>query len=162
MGSLFILRQFSPSDIDRVIYINRVCLPENYSTHFFMDLFKKFPETFIVAEEDGEAVGYIMCRIESGLPSLRSFELPRKGHIISVAVLPQYRGRGIGYSLVQRALERMAHYRAKECYLEVRVSNTAAVNLYKKLDFKTTRTVRGYYADGENAHIMSRELPLSE
>ena len=162
MRSPFTLRQFSPSDIDRVMDINRVCLPENYSTHFFMDLYKRFPETFIVAMEDGEAVGYIMCRIESGLPSLRSFERPKKGHIISVAVLPQYRGRGIGYSLAQSALKTMSHYKARECYLEVRVSNMTAVNLYRKLDFKITRTIRGYYADGESAYMMTRQLPLEE
>ena len=162
MRSQFTLRQFRPSDMDRVIYINRVCLPENYSSHFFMDLFKRFPETFIIAEEDGEAVGYIMCRIETGLPSLKPLELRKIGHIISIAVLPQYRGRGIGHSLIRRALEAMSRRKAKECYLEVRVSNTTAINLYKKLGFKITKTIRGYYADGENSYRMTRQLPLKE
>lgn len=127
-----------------------------------MDLFKRFPETFIIAEEDGDIVGYIMCRIESGLPSLRTFDIRKKGHIISVAVLPQYRNRGVGHALVRTALQAMTHYDAKECYLEVRVSNLSAVNLYKKLGFRITKTIRGYYADGENAHMMARPLPLEE
>ncbi|MFQ6095750.1 MAG: ribosomal protein S18-alanine N-acetyltransferase [Candidatus Bathyarchaeia archaeon] len=162
MRSQFALRLFRPSDIDRVIYINRVCLPENYSSHFFMDLFKRFPETFIIAEEDGQVVGYIMCRMETGLPSFRTFELPKIGHIISIAVLPQYRGRGIGYSLIRRALWAMSRYKAKECYLEVRVSNTPAINLYKKLGFKIAKTIRGYYADGESSYRMTRQLPLKD
>jgi len=159
LESSFTLRQFKPSDLDRVIHINEVCLPENYSSFFFMDLFQHFPETFIVAEEDGEVAAYIMCRIESGMPSFRSFDIPKKGHIISVAVLPQYRRKGVAYALVCKATQAMSLYKAKECYLEVRVSNIPAINLYRKLGFKTTRTIKAYYADGEDAHLMSKELP---
>ena len=46
------LRRFKPSDLDGVIRINRECLPENYSTLFFMNLHKRYPEAFIVAEVD--------------------------------------------------------------------------------------------------------------
>jgi ribosomal-protein-alanine N-acetyltransferase len=52
----------------------------------------------------------------------------------------------------------MRQYKAKDCYLEVRVSNFQAINMYKKLGFETARTVRGYYADGEDAAIMTRKL----
>ena len=162
MKSSFALRQFKPSDIDKVIYINQVSLPENYSSYFFMDLFQQFPETFIVAEEDGQIMGYVMCRIETGLPSFRTFDIPKRGHIISIAVLPQYRNRGVGYALARRALQAMGTYKAKECYLEVRVSNLPATNLYKKLGFKITKIVKGYYADGESAHIMTSPLPFKE
>lgn len=160
LESAFALRQFKPSDLDKVIHINQVCLPENYTSFFFMDLYQRSPETFIVAEEDGEIVGYIMCRIETGFPSFRTLEIPKTGHIISVAVLPDYRKRGIGQALIIRALQAMTHHKAKECYLEVRVSNVPAVNLYKKLGFKIARTAKGYYANGENAHIMTKSLPL--
>jgi len=49
-------------------------------------------------------------------------------------------------------------YSGKECYLEVRVSNTPGVGLYSKLGFKITRTIRGYYADGEDAYVMNKKL----
>lgn len=157
------MRQFKISDLDKVVSVNKVCLPENYSSYFFIDIFERFPETFIVAEENGELLGYIMCRIETGLPSLRKFEFPKIGHIISIAVLPQYRKRGVGFALIRKALEVMAgHCKAKECYLEVRTSNLPAINLYKKLDFKITRTEKSYYANGENAYIMTKPLPLEE
>jgi len=160
LSSPFTLRQFRPSDIDKVMYINQVSLPENYSSYFFMDLFEQFPETFIVAEGDGEIMGYIMCRVETGLPSFRSFDIPKRGHIISIGVLPQYRNRGVGRALVQKALQAMTKYKAKECYLEVRVSNLPAINLYEKLGFKVTKIAKSYYADGENAYMMTRPLPL--
>lgn len=154
----FALRLFRPEDLDRVMHVNRVCLPENYTPYFFMDLHQRFPETFVVAEENGEIVGYVMCRIESGPPDWGLLGISKKGHVISIAVLPKHQRKGIGQALMHRAIEGMRTYKVKECYLEVRVSNTPAVNLYKKLEFKITRTLRGYYADGEDAYVMNKKL----
>ncbi len=159
MQTTFTLRRFNPSDLERVMHINRVCLPENYSSFFFLDLYKRFPETFLVAEEDGEVEGYVMCRIESGLPSF-GIGVGKKGHVISIAVLPKHQHQGVGYALMQEAMQSMLIYKAKECFLEVRTSNTPAVKLYKKMSFEITRTLRGYYADGEDAYIMARKLPF--
>jgi len=156
----FTLRQFQPSDLQRVIYINRTCLPENYTSFFFLDLYRRFPLTFLVAEEDGEVVGYIMCRIETGLPNLGFFGLIKKGHVVSIAVMPEHRGKGIGYTLMKEAMKNMEKYNAKECFLEVRVSNQPAINLYKKLGFQVVKTIRHYYMDGEDAYLMARKLPI--
>ncbi len=158
MQQTFKLRKFTPKDLERVIYINRTCLPENYIDQFFIDLYERFPETFIVAEVDGEIAGYIMCRIEVGLSNFGLGGFIKKGHIVSIAVLPQYRRRGIGYALVSKAMEGMRFYDVKQCFLEVRVSNLPAINLYKKLGFKISKIIRGYYSDGENAYLMTREL----
>jgi ribosomal-protein-alanine N-acetyltransferase len=155
-------RPFKPSDLEDVIQINRDCLPENYTPLFFMNLYKRYPDTFIVAEIDKEIMGYIMCRIETGAPSFKTLGITRKGHVISIAVLPRHQQKGIGYSLMLEATQSMVSYNAKECYLEVRTSNQPAVGLYKKFGFEITRTLRNYYADGENAFIMSRKLPISE
>ncbi len=160
MQKKFTLRPFKLADLEKVININRMCLPENYTNYFFVDLYERFPETFIVAEENGEVIGYIMCRIEMGLSSFQRLGIAKKGHIISVAVLPEYRRQGVGQALVQEAMRAMLHSKVKECFLEVRVSNMPAVNLYKKMGFKILRTIGGYYADGEDAYVMSRKLPF--
>lgn len=156
----FTLRQFEPSDLEQVLHINRMCLPENYTSFFFLDLHKRFPETFLVAEDNGTVIGYIMCRIETGLPNFKIIGITKKGHVISIAVLPQHQRQGVGRALVQEAMEAMLHYNAKECFLEVRASNTSAVNLYKKMGFDIIRTMHGYYADGENAYLMAIKLPF--
>ncbi|MEM2118246.1 MAG: ribosomal protein S18-alanine N-acetyltransferase [Candidatus Bathyarchaeia archaeon] len=158
MQQTFKLRKFTMNDLRSVVHINMVCLPENYTDFFFIDLHQRFPETFIVAEENGEVVGYIMCRMELGLSNFGFKGLVKKGHIVSVAVLPQYRRKGIGEALVNKAIEGMRLYNAKQCFLEVRVTNTQAISLYKKLGFQVTRTIHGYYADGEDAYLMSLEL----
>jgi ribosomal-protein-alanine N-acetyltransferase len=154
------LRRFKPSDLDAVMQINRECLPENYSPPFFMNIYKRLPEAFIVAEENKHIVGYIMCRIETGIPTFKLLGITRKGHVISIAVLPSHHRQGIGCSLIREATQAMHEYNAKECYLEVRESNFAAVKLYKKLGFEVARSLRNYYADGEDAFVMSAALPL--
>jgi len=155
------LRPFKPSDLEGVIRINRACLPENYTTLFFMNLYKRFPETFIVAEVNREIVGYVMCRIETGIPSFKLLGITRRGHVISIAVLPNHQQKGIAHALMREATQAMVNYKAKECYLEVRESNLPAVGLYKKLGFEIARTARNYYANGEDAFVMARHLPLS-
>jgi len=144
MQQTFKLRKFVPDDLQSVMQINRVCLPENYSDFFFMDLHQRFPETFIVAEENSVIAGYTMCRIEVGLSNYGFGGLIRKGHVVSIAVLPQFRRKGIAQAVITRALEGMQYYKAKQCFLEVRVTNDAAISLYKKLGFEITRTINGY------------------
>ncbi|MEM2876290.1 MAG: ribosomal protein S18-alanine N-acetyltransferase [Candidatus Bathyarchaeia archaeon] len=156
----FRVRAFEKDDLERVMYINNTCLPENYSTYFFIDIYERFPKTFLVAEYKEEVVGYIMCRVEADFSSLKRLELTKKGHIVSIAVLPEYRNMGIGKALIMEAMNKMLEYGAKECYLEVRVSNTPAISLYSKLGFNIVKTVKGYYADGEDAYVMSRNLLL--
>ena len=154
----YTLRGFGPGDLDAVMNINRVCLPENYAPYFFLDTFNTLPEGFIVAQVQGQVVGYIMCRLEHGFSDLRKLRFARKGHIVSVAVTPEYRTMGMGYSLVQQALSALLVHHVDECYLEVRVSNYPAINLYKKLGFQVTRTIPRYYFDASDAYVMSKTL----
>lgn len=155
------IRKFTEIDLDRVVEINRICLPENYSSLFFLELYRSFPDTFVVGEYNGWIVGYTMCRIESGFSELKRFRFTRKGHIVSVAVMPEHRCKGIAFEMLTQALKNMTErYKCSETYLEVRVSNQAAINLYKKMGFKITRTISKYYFDGEDAVVMCRLLPF--
>ena len=154
----YVLRGFEPADLDAVMNINRVCLPENYAPYFFLDTFNTLPEAFIIAESERRVAGYIMCRLEHGFSDLRKLRFARKGHIVSVAVMPDYRNMGIGSSLVQHALSAMSARQVDECYLEVRVNNYPAINLYKKLGFEVSRTIPRYYFDASDAYVMSKSL----
>ena len=158
MQQTFTLRKFKPDDLQSVMQINRVCLPENYTDMFFVDLHQRFPETFIVAEENGSITGYIMCRIEVGLSNFGLGGLIRKGHVVSIAVMPKSRRKGIATALLKAAMKGMEYYKAKQIYLEVRVTNAGGIDLYRKLGLEVTRTITGYYSDGENAYVMSKKL----
>ncbi|MGF3522249.1 MAG: ribosomal protein S18-alanine N-acetyltransferase [Candidatus Bathyarchaeia archaeon] len=158
MQQTFTLRKFTPDDLQAVMRINRLCLPENYTDMFFMDLHQRFPETFIVAEEDGEIIGYIMCRIEVGLSNIGLGGLVRKGHVVSIAVMPKGRRKGVATALLKAAMDGMIRYKAKQIFLEVRVTNQAGIELYKKLGLEVSRTITGYYSDGEDAYVMTKKL----
>lgn len=152
-------REFVAKDLDSVTLINKKCLPENYPSGFFVDISERFPKAFLVAElvKSKEIVGYIMGRIERGLSNY-GFRLTKKGHIVSVAVLHEYRKLGVGLDLVSKSLKAMGDYGANEFVLEVRESNVPAIGLYKKLGFENSKTLKGYYSDGEDAYLMSKRL----
>ncbi|TMI46445.1 hypothetical protein E6H19_01700 [Candidatus Bathyarchaeota archaeon] len=73
----YLLRPFHPDDLSSVIEINRVCLPENYSPYFFLEVYKSCPEAFIIAEKERKVAGYIMCRLEFGFS--KTWVLTRPG-----------------------------------------------------------------------------------
>jgi len=139
------------------MWINRTCLPENYPAFFFIDLYQRFPKSFLVAERSGVVVGYIMCRVERGFSYTNRGRWVKKGHIVSIAVVPEARGRGIGTDLMIHAMRALKeNYGVDEYYLEVRVSNVIAIHLYEKLGFKRIKVLKGYYLDGEDAYLMAR------
>jgi len=157
-GGEYSVRPCTPEDIPSVINVNSVTLPEHYSDYFYYEILKDFPHTFLIAEMEGRVAGYIMCRMEYGLSMTKRFGLAKKGHIISVAVLEEYRNKGIGSKLIQQAMEEIKTESGKECYLEVRITNEGAIELYKRIGFKVTSTLHGYYKDGESAYTMAISL----
>jgi ribosomal-protein-alanine N-acetyltransferase len=78
---------------------------------------------------------------------------------VSIAVLKEYRRRGIGSKLLEETIRASREfYDAEAIYLEVRVSNKPAISLYEKFGFKKARIIRGYYMDGEDAYVMVKRL----
>ncbi len=138
--------------------INRTCLPENYSASFFLDIYEKYPEGFLVALNGDQVVGYIMCRLERGFSDVSRFRLAKKGHIVSIAVLPEHRRKGVATKLVEEATKGLIEKEAEECFLEVRISNRPAQDLYKGLGFQESRSIPFYYHNGEGAVVMSKAL----
>jgi len=123
-----------------------------------MEHFEKWRDVFLVAEVKGEVVAYIMTRVEWGV-GFFTLRIVKKGHIVSIAVLPEYRRRGIAKKLMSNVLETLKNrYKSNEVYLEVRVSNVPAINLYEKLGFEKVKVIKGYYLDGEDAYIMAKRL----
>ncbi|MDW8084222.1 MAG: ribosomal protein S18-alanine N-acetyltransferase [Candidatus Caldarchaeum sp.] len=161
-GGEIIFRTVKQTDILEVMNVNRICLPENYTYGFFEELAKQYPKAFWIAESNNKIVGYIMCRVERIFSKFDFLKIRRAGHIVSVAVLPQHRRKGVGEELVRRAVQALANeYGCEEAYLEVRVSNEPAVSLYRKVGFVVREIQRRYYADGEDAYVMVLKLPTS-
>ncbi|PVU69042.1 ribosomal-protein-alanine acetyltransferase [Acidilobus sp. SCGC AC-742_M05] len=181
------IRRATEADIDQVIEVNLRSLPENYWYGFYQYVLSEWGDLFLVAEIGGKIVGYMMNRVEEthdrvlmGLENelepahKRSGPLDvfkrvfsgsaRVGHVISIAVLQEYRRRGIGSALMSEALKIFEEkYDVDSVYLEVRVSNQPAINMYEKFGFVKARIIRGYYRDGEDAYVMVKRLkPIPE
>jgi ribosomal-protein-alanine N-acetyltransferase len=82
----------------------------------------------------------------------------KKGHVVSIAVVPEHRNKGLGKALMQEGISGMVSKKCDEVYLEVRVSNDSAVKMYEQLGFVIKTKIRGYYRDGEDAYLMAHEL----
>lgn len=102
---------------------------------------------YFVARALGVVVGYI------GLWCIYP-----EAHIISVAVDPDFQGRGIGKRLMETSLKWLKDAGFKHVFLEVRVDNTIAINLYKQFGFENVTVRKNYYQDGSDAFVMVCDL----
>lgn len=152
------IRRVQPSDLISVMEINLKTLPEHYSDYFYESLLLELPEAFIVAEIGSKHVGYIMCKTEYGFSNFKKLGFVKKGHLVSVAVLNENRGKGIGKALVEESVKGIKSRKCDEFYLEVRCSNIEAVRLYEKLGFVIKQQLHTYYRDQEDAYLMAIEL----
>jgi len=103
--------------------------------------------TFLSFKENG-VVGSVML-------SLRG----KRGKVVSVGVLPERRGQGIGRELMYRAEKWFADSGVKEVELEVNVSNHEAAKMYSDLGYRTVRVLKKYYHGKEDAYLMRKKLP---
>jgi ribosomal-protein-alanine N-acetyltransferase len=156
--SSVIIRKFELKDMDQVIDINTQTLPENYPERFFRTIHAELPSAFQVCQIDRDIVGYTMARIETGLSLYSIFHRAKKGHTVSIAVRPTYRRKNIATKLLKESIAAMIAHGATELFLEVRVSNTAAVNLYKNLGYEVLKEIRHYYRDHESAYLMAKKV----
>ena len=137
------IRPFSFSDLDSILQIESQSFPKSpYDWTTFLNLHTLYPETFLVyintnrGRKEEEVLGYII--------------FTQDGHIISIAVHPQDRRKGIGTQLLQRAMK-TPHL--KKVWAEVRRSNQGAQAFYAKLGFQITGSIPNYYGN-EDALIV--------
>jgi ribosomal-protein-alanine N-acetyltransferase len=81
----------------------------------------------------------------------------RDGHIISIAVHPQHRRRGIGRKLLEKAIDT---YHLKNLWAEVRKSNEGAQTFYFRMGFQIIGVVPNYYGN-EDALIVQWTSSMS-
>lgn len=141
------VRKFVPTDLKRVYEIESMSFDQTYGINMFQQLYD-MGVGFLVAEDDGYVVGYVMFWIK--------YEY--QGHIISIAVDKNYRRMGVGTDLLVKAIAILSLLNIDAIYLEVREENEAAVRFYERFNFIVDRVVPGYYENGEGAIIMY--LPL--
>lgn len=150
------IRCAKPEDLMNMQHCNLLCLPENYQMKYYFYHGLSWPQLSYVAEdEDGKVVGYVLAKMEEDPED----SVPH-GHITSLAVKRSHRRLGLAQKLMEQASRAMVEcFDAQYVSLHVRKSNRAALHLYTNtLGFSICEIEPKYYADGEDAYAMKREL----
>ncbi|KAH3917018.1 hypothetical protein HBI56_167960 [Parastagonospora nodorum] len=159
------IRVLRPSDIPHVQLANITNLPENYFCKYYLYHAMSWPQLSYVAVDVSrppktpydppKIVGYVLAKMEEeptdGIPH---------GHITSLSVMRTHRRLGLAEKLMRQSQRAMAEtFAAHYVSLHVRMSNTAALHLYRDtLGFSVDKVEAKYYADGEDAYSMKMEL----
>lgn len=132
-------------DIERAVYFGE--LPWTQSI-FKSEIYSSIPHLYLSLIHQDRVVGFIGSRI-----------LGSDAHITNIAILPAYQGLGLGTSLIDEVQKFAIMSRCETMSLEVRVSNTDAQRLYRKLGFVSRSIKREYYTENaEDALDMIKTL----
>ena len=144
-----IIRKMEEKDIHGVMEIEKdsFAIPWERES-FLLEITKNQLAKYIVAEIDNLLVGY------GGI-----WLIIDEGHITNIAVISDYRGKGVGKKLVEGLIALCQYHGISRMTLEVRVSNIVAQNLYKSYGFEEAGIRPNYYADeNEDAIIMWKKM----
>ncbi|MGH9805386.1 MAG: ribosomal protein S18-alanine N-acetyltransferase [Candidatus Acidiferrales bacterium] len=107
---------------------------------------------FLLAEASGRVVAFLLGRLAAD-----------EMEVLNLAVLPAVRRQGIGRRLLDDALARGRAQGARQCWLELRASNQAALAFYRSLGFEESqRRPRYYRQPEEDALVCVRRLAAAE
>jgi [ribosomal protein S18]-alanine N-acetyltransferase len=95
----------------------------------------------------GKLIGFILSRFAAG-----------EAEILSVAISPGWRGRGLSRQLLDLHLRGLAGIGIRSVFLEVGAQNAPASRLYRRAGFHEVSRRRGYYEDGATALVLRRDL----
>ena len=145
------IRDAIARDLPRIIEIERLAFPAPWTlASFERELTLPFSRIMLAipAEGAGASIAGFMCR----------WLIADECHILNIAVHPDSRRLGIGTVLLSEAVSEAKSTGAGVVTLEVRRSNLAARQLYRKFEFEERRLRRHYYGPGEDAIIMELRL----
>lgn len=130
--------------LEEVCAISDVSFHDPWSYKSYEQELRSTLAHYFVIMLDGKAAGFMGTWI-----------IADESHVTNIAVSPLYRRKGLGEKLLKYVMDYCRDKGCSAITLEVRASNTAAINLYEKLGFKTEGTRKGYYSDNhEDALLM--------
>ena len=140
------IRKMTLDDIEHVIAIDRVSFSLPWPERSFrFELTDNPASRCWVAEVDGKIVGMIVAWL-----------IVDEVHVATIATHPEFRRQGIAKNLLSHALQHLSTEGAQSSFLEVRASNLAAQELYRKFGFEESGVRRRYYRDNdEDALLMT-------
>lgn len=136
-------------DIDGILKIEEASYGEHHwsKDSFYSELNNQLARYFCAFDGNNNLLGYA-----------GSWLIVDEAHVTNISVSPENRRKYIGEALLVAIIEACYKEMVKYLTLEVRVSNTPAIELYEKYAFKSLGTRKGYYQNNnEDALIMWTE-----
>lgn len=147
----FFIRRMKEDDLPAVRTIEALSFSNPWSDSTFLGEIQNTPVSFplvVVRKPSDKVIGYIIY-----------WHIREDVQVNNIAVHPDFRGKGIGEALMRHVIEKVRRNGATFMTLEVRLSNAAAVTLYKKLGFDILGTRKNYYTNpDEDAYLMGLVL----
>lgn len=145
IGERLQIEPMRSEDISAVLEIESFSFTTSWPTNAFAnELGENKLAHYFTGRLDGKIVAY------GGI-----WVILEDSHITTIAVLPEYRGRGLGEQMLTHLLDEAMARSASWITLEVRESNEVAQRLYRKYGFTNVSVRRAYYSDNnENAVVM--------
>ncbi len=143
-------RKMRQTDMDNVMRVESLAYPFPWSRNLFEDCLDKPSYTCWVFEHNNVFNGYLISSSAAG-----------EAHILNLCVHPDLQGQGWGRKLLAEAEWIAKQHRADTCFLEVRVSNLAALYLYESSGYNEIGRRRKYYPienGREDAIVMAKTL----
>ncbi len=142
-------RKMYPSDLDRVILIEREIFLFPWSLGNFVDSIKT---DYIcrVLEQGNILLGYGIMMMS-----------PEEANVLTLGIAADWQKKGWGKQLLQHFIHLAKEQHVKSIFLDVRESNHGAAHLYKQMGFQQIATRKGYYpamCGRENALVMQLML----
>jgi [ribosomal protein S18]-alanine N-acetyltransferase len=152
MTTRFSIRLFRLSDMDRILQIEHASFGKDaYDRNLFAEYHHQCRGLFLVLEKGRNICGYMVTCGGGGAASGRA-------ELVSIAVDPPHRGKGIASALMDSTLRRLRRRKIGRFHLTVKVTNAAAIRFYERYGFHKRRIVRAYYEDGADGRRMEKLL----
>ncbi len=137
-----------PGDVRALVAAELECFADPWPPQFFVsELFAPGRFQKLLEARDGSLAGYLFA-------AWQYLDL----HVLKVATRPPFRRQGAARHLMALAEDHARTAGGETVTLEVRDTNLAAIELYRSLGYDEVGRRRRYYADGEDALVMTLRL----
>lgn len=162
-----LIENATTTDVDSVKEIEIESGLSSWSKADYLSELDRADSLFFIAAENSEVVGFILARLimyltsnseitdNSDINDSDLYEI----EIYNIAVKSTYRNRSVGSALLEKIFQKGFETNTKKIHLEVRKSNSAAIEFYSKNGFEVIGTRRNFYTcPTEDALLMSRPI----
>jgi ribosomal-protein-alanine N-acetyltransferase len=142
------------SSAAKLAAIHEECFPNYWNTNDFTNFFSvanTFAALIANPDKSNAPLGMMVWRIQH-----------EQADIITLAIIPSHRRRGLARKLLHYALEHMKEAKVNNIFLDVENGNAPAIRLYETHDFAYVRRRRLYYRQKDGSYtdalVMSKKL----